>query len=329
MTNRLCRTLIMSILATSLSVAVGAQSITTTIPVAHGAVGIAVNPITNTIYAVAPGANTATTANLVVIDGSTNTLSTEIAVPVGSRFVAVDYFTNRIFVTGCNTHVAPAPCTVTAVDGNTNTVISSLQLTTTIGPGMQGIVANPLTGRVYVADASNNTIDIVSARENTLLGSISLNGNTPAAIAINPILDLLYVPYGTNQTAVVSAFTKQILNTTTFGASTVDAAVNYFNGQVYVTDDETGPSQTGVFEAFGNVLASIPVGDQPLGVDVDPFTNLIFVVSTLQDNVEVIDGATNTVTATVPGIHGLYVAVNVGTQTVYVSGSKGVTVMSE
>jgi DNA-binding beta-propeller fold protein YncE len=128
---------------------------------------------------------------------------------------------------------------------------------------------------------------------------------------------------------VVSAFTKQILHTTTFGASTVDAAVNYFNGQVYVTDDETGPSQTGVFEAFGNVLASVPVGDQPLGVDVDPFTNLVFVVSTLQDNVEVIDGSTNTVTATVPGIHGLYVAQNVGSQTVYVSGSTGVTVMTE
>jgi DNA-binding beta-propeller fold protein YncE len=98
---------------------------------------------------------------------------------------------------------------------------------------------------------------------------------------------------------------------------------------VYVTDQETGPSQTGVFEAFGNVLTSIPVGDEPLGVDVDPFTNLVFVVSTLQDNVEVIDGATNTITATVPGIHGLYVAVNVGTQTVYVSGSKGVTVITE
>ena len=71
------------------------------------------------------------------------------------------------------------------------------------------------------------------------------------------------------------------------------------------------------------------MGDGPLGVDVDPLTNRAFVVSTLQNQVTIINGATNKLEATVNGIPGLYIAVNIGTQTVYVSGTNGVTVMTE
>lgn len=330
MTHRLCRILTMSVLAAGLSAAASAQAVTATIPLVHGAAGIAVNPITNTIYAAAPNAVGAASDNLAVIDGNTNTLTTEIAVPVGTRYVAVDYFTNHVFVVGCNARAVPYACTEEAIDGNTNTVISSLTLTNTRGSGMKGIVANPLTGRVYVADATNHAVDIINGYDNMLKGTISLNGNSPAAIAINPILDLLYLPYGNNQTAVVSAFTKQILSTTTFGSDTVDAAVNYLNGNVFVTDDETtGASQTGVLSAFGDVQASITVGDSPLGVDVDPFTNRAFVVCPVQETVFVIDGNTNTVTAGITSVRGMYAAVNVATQTVYISGGAGVIVMSE
>ncbi len=326
--NRLCNILATSMLIASLSAAVSAQSITTTIPLPNGALGIAVNPLANRIYAVTPTPG-ATTSDLAVIDGSSDTLLTNIAVPAGAQFVTADYFTDRVFVTGCNYSATPVPCTVTAINGNTNTIISTLLVTTTPGFGMAGIVANPLDGLVYVANANDNVIDIISASKNALVGTISLNGNSPAAIAINPILNRLYVPYGSNQTAIVDACSKQILSTTTFGSSTVWAAVNYLNGYVYVTDDELGPSMTGVFSANGDVLASITVGDTPLGVDVDPFTNLVFVVSTGENNVSVIDGATNTIKATVSGVPGLYVAVNVATEKVYVAGTNGVTVISE
>jgi DNA-binding beta-propeller fold protein YncE len=120
------------------------------------------------------------------------------------------------------------------------------------------------------------------------------------------------------------------VNTVTFGSNTVGAAVNPFTGNVYVTDQETNvQSLTGVLTANGTVTASVPVGDGPLGVDVDPFTNLAFVVSTDQNQVDVINGATNAVTATVSGVPGQYVAVNIGTHVVYVSGTNGVTVLSE
>jgi DNA-binding beta-propeller fold protein YncE len=79
----------------------------------------------------------------------------------------------------------------------------------------------------------------------------------------------------------------------------------------------------------GQAQASVTVGDGPLGVDVDPVTNLAFVVSTDQNRIYVIDGSNNTLKTVVDSVPGLYVAANPGTQTVYVSGINGVTVINE
>ena len=77
------------------------------------------------------------------------------------------------------------------------------------------------------------------------------------------------------------------------------------------------------------LLASVPVGDTPFGLDVDPITNLTFVTSTALNNVTVIDGKSNTVAATVPGIEANFVSVNFVTEKVYLAGNNGVTVMTE
>jgi len=183
---------------------------------------------------------------------------------------------------------------------------------------------------VYVANANDNVIDIINGRQAKLVGSISLNGNSPSAIALNPVLNLLYVPYGTNQTAVVNAWTKQILTTTTFGSTTVGAAVNVLTGNVFVADQEfNGSSLTGVLGANGHLVTSVSVGAFPTGVDVDPFTNLTFVASPEAGQVAVINGSNNTLQATVSGVQANYVAVNPATQLVYTSGNSGVTVLTE
>lgn len=329
MLNRVSRIITLAVVAATISVAAGAQSITTVIPFTAATRGISVDPVRNKVYVVAPEPG-GRAVNLAVIDGNTNTVTTSIPLTVGASFDAVDYFANRIYVAGCNKRVTPQACIVTVIDGNSGTVVTTVPVTSTAGRGLTGITVNPLTGLVFVANASDNVINIIKGRSATLDGSISLNGNAPNSIAIDPIFDLLYVPYGTNQTAVVEAFTKRIVQTTTFGSSTTGVAVNVFTGNVFVTDQESsGPSLTGVFDTFGNFQTSVTVGDNPVGVDVDPFTNLAFVASPLLEQIDVINGATNTVQATVPGVNGEYVAVNIGTQTVYVSGQIGVTVLTE
>jgi DNA-binding beta-propeller fold protein YncE len=215
------------------------------------------------------------------------------------------------------------------IDGKTNATLSTILVTTTSGLGIQGVVANPLDGRVYVANGSDNVINIINGYKAKLIGSIDLQGNSPAAIAINPILNKLYVP-SADLVAVVDAGAKKIAATTVAGNTIVGAAANILTGHVFVTDQEpSGPSTVGVLNAKGSLLASPIVDDSPLGVDVDPFTNLAFVASTAQDDVAVIDGSNNTVKTTVQNVPASFVAVNFVTQKVYVSGRNGVTVMTE
>src|SRR3990172_3962076 len=67
------------------------------------------------------------------------------------------------------------------------------------------------------------------------------------------------------------------------------------------------------------VVATVPVGSRPLGVCVNPSTNHVYVVNAGNDNVSVIDGATNKVIATVPtGFTPNDVCVNPNTNRVYV-----------
>lgn len=330
MQNQLCKLLTMAALSTSLSVMAGAQTIKTSIAFPFGAQGVAVNPITNTVYAVAPNNGTLPTDSLGVINGSTDTLSQTLSVPSGSLFVAVDYSANRVYVAGCNENLNPSPCTVTVINGKNNATLSTIPVTTTPGFGITGIVANPVDGRVYVANGSDNVVNIINGNTGKICGSIDMQGNSPIAIAINPILNRLYVPFGTDLTAVVDAKARKIIANTVFGSSTVGAAANFITGNVFVTDQESfAPSMTGVLNAQGSQLASPTVDDAPLGVDVDPVTNLAFVASTAQDSVDVINGSTNTVTATVHGVPANYVALNFVTAKVYVTGRTGVTVLTE
>jgi DNA-binding beta-propeller fold protein YncE len=339
MQNQLCKILAMVALSTSVTVIAEAQTVTTTINFPFATQGVAVNPITNTIYVVAPNNGTLPTDSLAVIDGKTDTVSQTLSVPLGAQFVTVDYLANRVYVAGCDLTQLPSPCTVTVINGKTNATISTILVTSTPGFGIAGLVANPLTGLVYVANGSDNVINIISscneserdaASKFKLAGSISMDGNSPAAIAINILSNKLYVPFGTDETAVVDASTKKIVATSVFGNSTVGAAVNPITGHVFVTDQEsTAQSMVGVLNRKGALLASVTVDDSPLGVDVDPITNLAFVASTALDDVAVIDGSNNTLKNTVSSVPASYIAVNFATEKVYVSGRLGVTVMTE
>lgn len=330
MQNQVCKLMAMAVLSTGLSAIAGAQTVKTTIPFIFAPQGIAVNPVTNKIYVAAPNNQTQPTDSVAVIDGSTDTLSGSLSVPEGVSSVTVDYVANRIYAGGCNYTQTPVLCTVTVFDGKSNALLKTIQVTTTPGFGIAGLAANPVTGLVYVANGSDNVINIIDGCKLKLAGSISLPGISPAAIAVNPVKNLLYVPSGSDVVDVVDASAKKVIATSMVGENTVGAAVNLVNGHVFITDQEnSGPSEVDVLNAKGGLLASATVDDAPLGVDVDPITNLAFVASTAEDDVTVIDGSNNTVKDVVLSVPASYIAVNFVTQKVYVSGRNGVMVLTE
>ena len=67
------------------------------------------------------------------------------------------------------------------------------------------------------------------------------------------------------------------------------------------------------------VTATVPIGNNPIGVAVNPGTHTVYVANYDDNSVSVIDASTRTVTATVPvGKWPQSVAVDPGTHTVYV-----------
>ena len=70
------------------------------------------------------------------------------------------------------------------------------------------------------------------------------------------------------------------------------------------------------------VVATVPVGSNPAGADVNTATNKIYVVNSTDSSVSVIDGVTNTVTKTITGVgtQPTDIAVNSATNKIYVAG---------
>jgi len=69
------------------------------------------------------------------------------------------------------------------------------------------------------------------------------------------------------------------------------------NGYIYVTD--YGSDTVSVINGT-SVIATIPVGIEPVGVAYDPSNGYIYVANSISNSVSVIDGANNTVIATIP-----------------------------
>jgi len=320
-----------AILTAAISLSAKAQSVTAQVVLPNFSTGaIVANPVTNLIYAVSNSGSATADDTVSVIDGKSDTVVANISVPVGAYYPAVDVLTNRIYVASCNSSLNPTPCFVTVIDGKKNTVITSIPVNTVLNGFLTGITVNPITCTIYVSDNTNQGVAVIDARTNTVTGTISLSGENPWALTINPFNNELYVTLGTSQIDIVNTKTGNISQASTgAGTNGLNAAVNLATGHVFVTNTEFGPSTTAVLDQTGKLLAQVPVGQGAYGVDVDPVTNLVFVADGNDNNVSIIDGKTNTLKATVTGTNATFLSVNPVTKKVYAVGNGLVTVFTE
>ena len=71
-------------------------------------------------------------------------------------------------------------------------------------------------------------------------------------------------------------------------------AVNSLTSRAYLTNETSGPSTVGVVNLLDfRPVAKVATGNNPFGVAVDIFSNLIFVTNLGDQTVAVIDGKTN------------------------------------
>jgi YVTN family beta-propeller protein len=284
-------------------------AVTATIPVGEGPNGVAVDPITGTIYVVNQQDGT-----MSVIDGATKTVVTTI--PLGrntASAVAVDPVTDSIYVTNVYGN------DISVVNGATNTITATIP----VGDQPLQVSVDPATDIVYVTNQLSHTVSVINGATNTVTATIAVGVN-PNGVGVDPATNTIYVSnLGDNTVSVIDGATNTVTATIRAVPSPRGVGVDPVTETVYVTNilDNTVSVINGITDT---VTATVPAGAEPLAVGVDQITDTIYVTNQFgaasSGTVTVINGATRTVAATVPiGLYPAGVGVDPATHAAYVA----------
>jgi len=144
-------------------------------------------------------------------------------------------------------------------------------------------------------------------------------GNSPGAVATNPVNDKIYVA-NDGSISVIDGNTNTVTDTIQINYHPSDIKVNTVTNMIYVANFESG--SVSVIDGNTNtVLSTISGFGGPFGLGITSKTNLIYVTNFVSNSVSVINGSTNTIVATLStsGRIPNQVAVNPSTNFVYVS----------
>jgi serine/threonine-protein kinase len=320
----------MIVLAMGAAASLSAQKVKTVIPLKNMPEQVAVNPLSNTIYVAVPNFGDKPFDYLTVIDGNSDTVVKDIEIPRVAYAIAVDPLQGLVYVGGTyEDKNGLSQSEVVVVREKTKAVVDTIHISSVEGEGIRGLAINPVNGNLYVVNGSDNELDTVHGHQ--IQNRIHFGGE-PYGVAVNPLLGEVYVTLLDGNIIVIDEKTSKVTGTTAFGLSDAGIAVDLATGHVFTSDSSPGDSSAvGVLGRKGRLLATVQVGNTPLGIDVDPGTHLAFVVNSQDGTTTAIDEKTSKVAATLP-VSGIFLAINPITQKVYVSagnGGKSITVINE
>ena len=307
-----------------------AQGSVKNISVGENPQAIVVNPLTNKIYVAAPNGNIVSDFNpngeLVVIDGTTDTVKTTIPGGKNPFAIALNPVTNRIYVAN-NGNGSNA--TVSVINGSTDTLAVGSPIG--LGSAPDALAVNPVTNKIYVAYA--NFLAVIDGVTNTITTTTTLPINGLTAIAVNPVTNFIYVTcspgVGTLFAVNGATDTLSLSGITLIGSGPQALAVNSLTNRIYVTDNGASGHVVVIDGSTNNRVASVFTGRNPGAVAVNPVTNRVYVANNGSSNVAVIDEATTTTNTINAGSSPNAVAVNQVANEVYVPnmGDNTVTVI--
>jgi DNA-binding beta-propeller fold protein YncE len=191
----------------------------------NSALSLAVNPVTNTIYATNVVTNTVPYGgdSVYVINGATCDAATtagcgQTPATINAGFnpwgIAVDQATDTIYT--ANVADGEHPGTVSVINGATcnGTNHSGCGQTPTAAPagfGAVGVAINPATGTIYVANIQDTSVSVINGatcdRSSTsgcgqAPGEVAV-GNYPSALAADPAAGTVYITNGDNTVSVI------------------------------------------------------------------------------------------------------------------------------
>jgi YVTN family beta-propeller protein len=261
------------------------QSVTATIPVDTLPEVVAVDPNSNLVYAGGCNYLTGAGSMVVVIDGSTNKVVTDISLndicTIGIQGIAVNPFAHRVYVSDYDENQE------VVIDGSANTIMTRIDLA---GGQPLGVDVDLRTARVWVPlDGPSGNVDIISGHSNTLLRTVTVGNVFLECVAINSSSRRVYV---TSLTAPANVYVLDADQGTQvaavpFGSFDKSDAVDPRTNLIFVTDAQN--NQVGVIDGNTNTVAATVSlnGTFPSGVAVDPVTSLVYVTDFSSNQVEI------------------------------------------
>jgi len=290
----------------------GNKSAAAEVPPASGARislhGVAVNPITNKVYAVNTSDGTVT-----VMSGSTNATTT-VRVGPEPMAIAVNSVTNKIYVANSGDD------STSVIDGSTDAVTATVK----VGTLPYVVAVNPITNKIYISRTFGNAITVIDGATNAT--STLQSGLQADAIAVNAKANKVYFTNYENKNVTV-------LDGATNGTTAVPAEVHIWAIAVNPATNTTylagaGSSNLIVIDGVSNAVSTIKTGQVPCAIAVDEVRNRVYAVNYASKSVTVIDGANHSIIATVMvGSGPQAIAVNSVTNTIYVANTRDNNVM--
>ena len=157
--------------------------------------------------------------------------------------------------------------TVSVIDTRTNTVVDTDPTTDGVNPipvgdAPTGVAAAPDGSRVYVTNRLDDTVSVINAATNSVVGLPIAVGRDPWGVAVTPDGGRVYVANrASNTVSVIETRTNTVV--------------------------DTDPTTDGV--------NPIRVGSRPFGVAVTPYGSRVYVANALSNSVSVIDARTDQV----------------------------------
>ncbi len=249
-----------------------------------GAQGVAVNPVTNSIYL----------ANVVeqtvpVVDASTDTLITTITgLGPTPRELAVNPVANMIYVGNEGNGTGT---TLSVINGATNAIVQNI----TVGRGPEGVAVNPITNRIYTANQGGNTVSVINGSTNTVIATVPV-GSGPSELAIDTITNRLYVANSNSNTiSVIDTNTNTVIDTIAVGDFPRGLSLDPVSNQVYLVN-ENDDTFSVINGNTDSVIYTIPLSSTPVYsqsfTEYDPTNNRVYVSN--------YDASTLTVIASIP-----------------------------
>jgi len=199
-----------------------------------------------------------------------------------------------------------------------------------IGGSPDGVIADTITGNVYVTDIVTNNVTIISGTTNTVVGSVKVQTDSGGG-AFDPINRDVYITNsGSNTVSVINDSSNTVVTTVIVGLNPGRAVFDSINQNIYVSDYAQA-SVSVIDGRTDTVINTIPVGIGPAGIVFDPNTDRINVANFGSNTVSVINGATNSVMSTLfVGAAPDGATLDLVTDEIYITnyGSNSVTIIS-